>query len=845
MAAITTAAAGNWSATGTWTGGVVPGNGDTVTLNHHVTVDTNTIIGTSPAENSGTYAITWGTATKKLTIASGVELRVRGDCLAQGNTTKNDVVLMQAGSSWVFDASQASTPLSQNYRFVGATAASQYTVFRIEGTSGSRCSVSSDSSGGNGFFTRGGFAPAFYLVAAYCDFLRVGDASNPLFDFYLGNTSLAELTLDNCTFDACGVITSASAPAANADISVTNCSFKNSAGTKPLVLPGFTNAGTKTVSGCVFGKSMDFGQGAWVVTDNLFLEGYVATAGTKWGTSSGNFVRKTSQPTLNVYGDLTNEFWYKDGAITNPHLLTYGVTTGLTIDGCIFSHSNANGTGDATQPGAPSGARTYTVKNCILLADDDNEVQPGKLQGCGGNANVTIINEHNTYISTNAGETGSGYGETYSGHDGIVSIKSCLAWSPNSGEASIGIRQAGSVQQSDDTKWDYNAVWNPRTGTDGTGYNSLSAGTIFSAGAPGANDVLITADPFVDRTRNLPTWDAALGGPGTAANALTELAKRNDASGYDSNYSIAALVTWVKDGFKVTDAALENAGHDAVTIGAMPYQASAVTGTATSETGGLVSAAVGTLGGAVAGDAVSTLGGLVSAAIGTPVNVGAASSTLGGLASQADGFLTPVGAVTSTMGGFASEAVGTLGGAVSGTAASVLGGLASLADGVLTAIGVVVSSLGGLQSRARQTIAPTGWHLKVRAAGPRWRIAWRPLVPNTPFPIPVSPANDTGLLLDAVRGYEMPTGLPVDYDGASLTAYWSLTPTGTTALGAISGTFPRQVTPPVFAIAFEAADMTAVLTGLTDGTAVYLVLEGSLDFRATIEHIVRTARALG
>ena len=845
MAAITTAAAGNWSATGTWTGGVVPGDGDTVTLNHNVTVDANTIIGTSPAENSGTYAITWGSATKKLTIASGVTLRVRGDCLAQGNTTKNDVVLMQAGSTWIWDASQASTPSAQNYRFVGATAANQYTVFRIQGTSGSRCAVQSDSGGGNGFFTRGGFAPAFYLVAAYCDFLRVGDASNPVFDFYLGNTSLAELTLDNCTFDACGVITSASAPASNADISITNCSFKNSAGSKPLVLPLFTNAGTKTVSGCVFDKSMDFGQGAWVVTDNLFQEGYVATAGTKWGTSSGNFVRKTSQPTLNVYGDLTDEFWFKDGAISNPHLLTYGVTTSLTIDGCIFSHSNANGTGDATQPGAPSGARTYTVKNCILLPDDDNEVQPGKLQGAGGNANVTIVCEHNTYISTNAGETGCGYGETYSGHDGIVSIKSCLAWSPNSGEASIGIRQAGSVQQTVASTWDYNAVWNARTGTDGSGYNSLSAGTIFSSGSPGANDVAISGDPFVDRTRNLPTWDAALGGPGTAANAIAELAKRNDATGYNTDYSIAALVTWVKDGFKVTDAALENAGHDAVTIGAMPYQASAVTGTATSETGGFASAAVGTLGGAVAGDAVSTLGGLVSAATGSPIIDGAASSALGGLASQATGFLTPVAAVTSTLGGFASEAIGTLGGAVSGTATSVLGGIASLADGVLTAIGVAVSTLGGLRSLARQTTAPTGWHLKVRAAGPRWRIAWRPLVPNTPFPIPVSPANDAGLLLDAVRGYEMPSGVPVDYDGATLTAYWSTTPTGTTPLAGISGTFPRQASSPVFAIAFEAADMTAVLNGLADESALYLVLEGSLDFRATVEHVVRTARALG
>ena len=581
MTAITTAAAGNWSASGTWTGGIVPGNGDTVTLNHNVTVDVDTTVGTSPAENSGTYAITWGAATKKLTLASGVTFKVRGDCLGQGNTTKNDLVYMNPGSTWEFDASAAASPSTQNYRFIFGTAANQYGVFRARGSSGSRCTIRSNASGGNAFFTRNAFAPCGWLHAEYTDFVRIGDATNPLLDYYLGNTSNAEMTLTNCTLDACGVVTSASAPTTNATIAITNTSFKNSAGTNPLVLPGFTNAGTKTITGCVFDKVVAFGQGAWTVQNNLFMDAYTSTAGTKWGTTSGNFVRKTSQPTVNVYGDLTNEFWYKDGAITNPHLLTYGVTSSLTIDGCIFSHSNANGTGDAMQPGAPSGARTYTVKNCILLADDDSEVQPGKLQGAGGNANVTIVNEHNTYISTNAGETGCGHGETYAGYDGIVSIKSCLAWSPNSGEASIGIREAGSVQQSDATKWDYNAVWNPRTGTDGSGYNSISAGTIFSAGAPGANDVAISADPFVDRTRNLPTWDATLGGPGTAANALAELAKRNDASGYDSHYSIAALVTWIKDGFAVTDASLENAGHDGATIGAGAYVAAGVSGTAT------------------------------------------------------------------------------------------------------------------------------------------------------------------------------------------------------------------------------------------------------------------------
>ena len=45
-AAITSAKAGNWSATSTWTGGIVPGLGDTVTINHAVVQDiSNLIIG--------------------------------------------------------------------------------------------------------------------------------------------------------------------------------------------------------------------------------------------------------------------------------------------------------------------------------------------------------------------------------------------------------------------------------------------------------------------------------------------------------------------------------------------------------------------------------------------------------------------------------------------------------------------------------------------------------------------------------------------------------------------------------------------------------------------------------
>ena len=53
-----------------------------------------------------------------------------------------------------------------------------------------------------------------------------------------------------------------------------------------------------------------------------------------------------------------------------------------------------------------------------------------------------------------------------------------------------------------------------------------------------------------DPQRNLAKWDASLGGPGTAANAIAELFKRNDDSGFNPAYDVVGLTNYVAEGFK-------------------------------------------------------------------------------------------------------------------------------------------------------------------------------------------------------------------------------------------------------------------------------------------------------
>lgn len=89
MANIKAQAAGNWSSTSTWSGGVIPGIGDTAYSNNKaVTIDTNiTCTAISNAVNSGIGAVVGG----NFTPVNGIT--ITADVISGHNSGTNSCVL--------------------------------------------------------------------------------------------------------------------------------------------------------------------------------------------------------------------------------------------------------------------------------------------------------------------------------------------------------------------------------------------------------------------------------------------------------------------------------------------------------------------------------------------------------------------------------------------------------------------------------------------------------------------------------------------------------------------------------------------------------------------------------
>lgn len=579
MAAYTSTQTGNWSDTATWGGSGPPGNGDTATVNHTVTVDVDTTVGTSGA--SGTTAVTVGSA-GQVVVPDGIRLTVRGDVLCATGGTVKASVLLQAGGKFRFDASQATTPLSQKYtvRLGGANA--DRCRFEAQGTSAKRCTVDSDAAGGNGYFSRSTFTNTEFFICSYTDFTRIGDSSNRFCNSDLATSSSnSKHDFSNCTFDACGTVdaTQGGTPGSASFMSYVNCSWKSTAGSGLTVSTASSPSGTRVIKGCVFDKTVTLNQcSGWVLggsslgDENYFGNGISIAGTTAWSSFQNAIVRRSSNVQEQANGSVTDVLYMQDHTTSNPHFvaLATSIPTGTyTFDGCLFWYQGSNTAGDGILIGSPSNTHTVEAIRCIVLPNGGAGLASCSLISALGNAKISYRARHCTMLGGGNSNAGVTVGETYAGFAGqMTGFQSNIVWKPSGTTGYKLFRDAaGSVSDiCSPSNADYNCGWNLATGSDLKGYHA-SSGTMFST-APGAHDV--DGNPqFVDSSRSIASWDTSLGGAGTVANALAELAKKNDAAGYNSNYNIPALLTYLRGGFAPTNVALQNAGHDGVTIGAV------------------------------------------------------------------------------------------------------------------------------------------------------------------------------------------------------------------------------------------------------------------------------------
>ena len=601
MTAYVTASAGNWSTPGNWTPSGPPANGDTVTLNHAMTVDTNTTVGASGA-NATTAAILWGTANLKLTINANITLISRGDIKPlMSGTAVQDVLQLNAGAILEFDSSAASAPATTKYAFL-QTGNNQWWRIVCSGTLANPCQIRSNAGGGFGYVDNS-FVGGPYFHCTFTKILRLGDASKQMMEIYTNGGSLPEIYFQQCIFDTCGRLFQRSSAAAGVQVTYDRDVWLNSANADDnLRLGELSGAGSVgTITGCYLDCSFSpyIGMAGWSLTNNIYRRGAVAGSNStsKATLSSNNLVCFISNNWPQTFADHVDEYWLSESTTdNNVHAVAPSTSFSTNFTGLIFEGSYT-GVGQTEAdliilPGAdPASVITHNAKNCLILPQPDGIRGLGTLVSLLGrtSTNWKFVIEHNT--AWDVRNIGGGnfsfvnYGESGGGVAGMIqSLKSNLGASDSATAVAYIGRLGGSVVQDvlAAANCTYNAGNNLYTGSGGfAGFDDGSGGgSIFSSGTPNLGGInlgtLSTTQIFTDPSRRFRTWGIAMGVPPNNQAVIDLMRQRIDWSdplyNPSNGASPLALITWVRAGWTVRVASLNNAGHDGVTVGALPFQ---------------------------------------------------------------------------------------------------------------------------------------------------------------------------------------------------------------------------------------------------------------------------------
>lgn len=527
----------------------MPGPGDRVTLAHDVTLtDERTLSqdGASPAITINAGGI--------FRIAEDSRLNSNGNITCQNNNRNQ--FFMAPGSVLNF---QGEARIFQT--------ATQYPgsnpCLIIEGTQQKPATIRTEASVTTKARITGTTNYYGLMLAEWVIFENMGgaDASaiqcSPNSDGSDANRS--RFILSNFRMINCGHIQQASNVGAHAIFELANGHFENTLSTYCVTGSMYSDRsgnGYRRIRTCSFDK-----QNFIQAPRDLEYESNVTrplivsnTDAQGWASYSHNFLYYLTESQQNCIGDFTGNYVCYDKADQiNPHYTEVGQFASINnyeVSENVFEFLGEDPDGDCVLIGSPptAGKKVVITRN-ITLPTSAND-SPGTVFSALGNANVNYEATFNTgFIGTNEGGAPFVIGENFAGNPG-----QCEAFVGNIGwdtsPRGLLMNQFGStinLLDADDAV--FNVRWNALTGSAGNGYGTTGTGEYGSAD--------IEANPeFVDPTRNIAAWDAALGGPGTAENAIAELRKLNTPE-HDERYTAEALIEWVRHGFKVTNPALE------------------------------------------------------------------------------------------------------------------------------------------------------------------------------------------------------------------------------------------------------------------------------------------------
>lgn len=541
--AYTATQSGFWDVAATWGGAGVPGNTDTCTVTGFtVTVRDARTVGTSGS--TGTVACDLG-ASGILAIASTGSLVARGDITASGagGPPGPTQFTVAGGGIFEWDASLATTPLSQHYKF-NATTNFNYLSIAFNGSSGSHAIIRSNASGGSGYFNSS-VGDRMAVTATYTDFLRLADASNNAFNLVQIQDPSATWSVSNSTFTSCGSITNASCSGgcALAVNQVFIHDYNIHTGTTGAgIFAGWGTAtnigtGTREMKGNVFDVPLNNGTFYpvdFTITGNYFGQGFFFTVG-DWATFSNNFYRTalTAQPVLmNARGGINNSYIYNDADVDNPHFINLDSTptSTQTFDGLIFGMGKLTANEGSIMLGNSTSATAtgpYVMQNSIVLPTTAGYGIGWSLIMTADQNNIqTFRLFHNTaWMGFVAGQRN--YGMSSLGHNNFVVAAGTLAamksnlmvnpglanYTPNawSKVRDLALGTATNTDVCNAAGCDYNATWNmPVCSTAFAGQGNGYCGTFTVT--PGAHDLADQTPRFYDYQRNMELYDSkALG----------------------------------------------------------------------------------------------------------------------------------------------------------------------------------------------------------------------------------------------------------------------------------------------------------------------------------------------